>query len=192
MTPEPVAVPVPVWPVVGSVSVTPSATIVTTAGLTALTMSTTGAWLPPAAVEAGFCADACWAVAVAGVGAGAWVVALMSATVPPDASRDEARTAPTTKTGPTVRFGFGDGAALGALGAAGANGSDTVGAGVCDAAVAQTGAGGFGAPRGRQRWKGLVHRFLLPRRTLACARWSGAQESMVWLVSESRLTESGG
>ena len=43
MTPEPVAVPVPVWPVVGSVSVTPSATIVTTAGLTALTMSTTDA-----------------------------------------------------------------------------------------------------------------------------------------------------
>ena len=34
--------PVPVWPVVGSVAVTPSATIVTTAGLTALTMSTTG------------------------------------------------------------------------------------------------------------------------------------------------------
>ena len=41
MTPEPVAVPWPVWPVVGSVSVTPSATIVTTAGLTALTISTT-------------------------------------------------------------------------------------------------------------------------------------------------------
>ena len=35
MTPEPVAVPVPVWPVVGSVAVTPSATMVTTAGLTA-------------------------------------------------------------------------------------------------------------------------------------------------------------
>ena len=41
MTPDPVAVPVPVCPVEGSVSVTPSATIVTTAGLTALTMLTT-------------------------------------------------------------------------------------------------------------------------------------------------------
>src|SRR6478736_2881501 len=48
MTPEPVAVPVPVWPVVGSVAVTPSATIVTTAGLTFLKMSATLAW-PPAA-----------------------------------------------------------------------------------------------------------------------------------------------
>src|SRR6476646_7361129 len=47
MTPEPVAVPWPVIPVVGSVSVTPSATMVTTAGLTDLTMSTTE--VPPAA-----------------------------------------------------------------------------------------------------------------------------------------------
>ena len=42
ITPEPVAVAVPVCPVVGSVEVIPSATIVTTAGLTVLTMSTTG------------------------------------------------------------------------------------------------------------------------------------------------------
>src|SRR4051794_1214555 len=48
MTPEPMAVPVPDWPVVGSVSVAPSAVIVTTAGLTALTMSTTLAWAPGA------------------------------------------------------------------------------------------------------------------------------------------------
>ena len=48
MTPEPVAVPVPVWPVVGSVSVTLSATMVTTAGLTALTISTTFACAPGA------------------------------------------------------------------------------------------------------------------------------------------------
>src|SRR4051794_41762663 len=73
MTPEPMAVPVPLWPVVGSVSVTPSAVIVTTAGLTALTMSTTLAWAPGASgaiVAAGVCppfaapAGACvWGVA---------------------------------------------------------------------------------------------------------------------------------
>ena len=53
------AVPVPVWPVVGSVSVTPSAMIVTTAGLTALTMSTTDAWPPQGATGAAVAAGAC-------------------------------------------------------------------------------------------------------------------------------------
>src|SRR5690242_8255797 len=120
MTPEPVAVPVPVCPVVGSVAVTPSATIVTTAGLTALTMSTTGAWLPLAAGVPGVWAVACWAVAVAGAGVGACAVALTSAYVPPDARTDDASTAPMTKPGPTVRFGFG--ARLG-TGAGAANGS---------------------------------------------------------------------
>ena len=43
MTPDPIADPVPVWPVVGSVEAMPSAWIVTTAGLTVLTMSTSGA-----------------------------------------------------------------------------------------------------------------------------------------------------
>ncbi len=61
MTPEPVAAPWPPRPVIGSVEVMPSATMVTTAGLTALTTPTTepsstgagvagvGATLPPGA-----------------------------------------------------------------------------------------------------------------------------------------------
>ena len=63
MTPEPMAVPWPVWPVVGSVSVTPSAVIVTTAGLTCLTMSTSE---PP------------WPAA----GAGCWVEGVVLPVVP--------------------------------------------------------------------------------------------------------------
>ena len=43
MTPDPIADPTPVWPVLGSVDWMPSAWIVTTAGLTVLTMSTSGA-----------------------------------------------------------------------------------------------------------------------------------------------------
>src|SRR6478735_7954263 len=89
MTPEPVAVPDPVWPVCGSVMVTPSATIVTTAGLTALTMSTTEA--PPVAVEPVLATVP--AGRTAGV-VGVWLVALIAAYVPPDArgAEDEART----------------------------------------------------------------------------------------------------
>src|SRR4051795_8285214 len=97
MTPDPVAVPTPVWPVCGSVELMPSATIVTTAGLTALTMSTTEpletAELVLATVPAG---------RTAGV-LGEWVVALMAAYVPPDARSADARTAPRTKPGPTDR-----------------------------------------------------------------------------------------
>src|SRR6185312_14629638 len=133
MTPEPVAVPVPVWPVVGSVAVTPSATIVTTAGLTALTMSTTGAWLPLAALPPTlallwFWLAGCWAVEATGAVVDACAVALTRAYVPPDASSDDASTAPTTNTGPTVRLALGAG--LGASGVAGAaNGLDVVGDG---------------------------------------------------------------
>ena len=54
-----------VWPVVGSVSVTFSATIVTTAGLTALTMSTIEPW-PTAGAGAGLAALA-GAAGVAGL-----------------------------------------------------------------------------------------------------------------------------
>ena len=74
MTPEPVAVPAPVWPVCGSVMVTPSATIVTTAGLTALTMSTTE--VPPVAVEPVLATVP--AGRTAGV-VGVWLVALIAA-----------------------------------------------------------------------------------------------------------------
>ena len=68
--PEPDAEPWPVWPVAGSVAVIPSTTMVTTAGPTALTMSTTE--VPPvllATVPAG---------RTAGV-VGVWLVALMAA-----------------------------------------------------------------------------------------------------------------
>src|SRR3954469_1637097 len=103
MTPDPVAVPTPVWPVCGSVELIPSATIVTTAGLTALTMSTTE---PLAA------ADPVLATVPAGRTAGVvgvWLVALMAAEVPPEARSAEARTAPRTKPGPTDRRAVDDG-----------------------------------------------------------------------------------
>src|SRR4051794_13920970 len=97
MTPEPVAVPTPVWPVCGSVELMPSATVVTTAGRTALAVSRTqplGDTDPVlATVPAG---------RTAGV-LGEWPVALIAAYVPPDASSAEARTAPRTKPGPTER-----------------------------------------------------------------------------------------
>ena len=98
MTPEPVAEPCPVWPVAGSVEVMPSATIVTTAGLTALTMSTIE-FVPPAS-------EPVLATLPTGVAAGAGAVpvaALTARYVPPEARRAEARTALRTKPGPTER-----------------------------------------------------------------------------------------
>ena len=96
MTPEPVAVPVPVWPVVGSVSVAPSATIVTTAGLTALTMSTTE---PGEATElvSVVVVDAAGVVEVV-----VWLPALVTTYVPAEARNADASTAPATKPGPAA------------------------------------------------------------------------------------------
>src|SRR5829696_8297928 len=95
MTPEPVAVPVPVWPVVESVSVAPWATIVTTAGLTALTMSTTEFWLPTDAVSV--------VLAAAGAVVVACSPAFTATYVPAEARNAEASTAPATNPGPTFR-----------------------------------------------------------------------------------------
>src|SRR6187399_222275 len=77
----------------------PSATIVTTAGLTALTMSTTE-FVPPASEPV---LATLPTGAAAGAEAGA-VAALTARYVPPDASRAEARTALSTKPGPTARL----------------------------------------------------------------------------------------
>ena len=68
-----------------------------------MTMSTTGAWLPAGVVIAVFWLVGCWAVAVEGAGVAVCPVTLTTAKVPPDARSDAARTAPTTKPGPTVR-----------------------------------------------------------------------------------------
>ena len=121
MTPEPVAVPVPVCPVVGSVAVTPSATIVTTAGLTFLKMSATLAWPPAAGAEvppvaggvvaagadvaAGACVEFAAGVTAEALDGVLWLPsdAWTARYVPPDASRAEARTAPRTKPGPMGR-----------------------------------------------------------------------------------------
>ena len=80
ITPLPIAVPWPVWPVVGSVAVTPSAVMVTTAGLTALTTSTSEPPWPVAGCDVGACwpdgawADgAAWPVPLPALAAGAWV-----------------------------------------------------------------------------------------------------------------------
>src|SRR3954468_15231808 len=135
MTPDPVAVPTPVWPVCGSVELMPSATIVTTAGLTALTMSTTE---PLAAARPGLATVP--AGRTAGV-VGVWLVALIAAYVPPDARSAEARTAPRTKPGPTARRGV-------ALVEAGAAGAAGIGAPCVAGAGAVVGAGATGAAPG--------------------------------------------
>src|SRR6478752_7651143 len=96
MTPEPVAVPVPVWPVVGSVSVAPSATIVTTAGLTALTMSTTDPWEATELVSV-VVVEAAGVIEVV-----VWLPALVTTYVPADARNADASTAPATQPGPAA------------------------------------------------------------------------------------------
>src|SRR4051794_41920722 len=88
MTPDPVAVPTPVWPVCGSVELMPSATIVTTAGLTALTMSTTE---PVAATEPVLATVP--AGRTAGV-LGEWLLARLAARPAPDPRGAGARAAP--------------------------------------------------------------------------------------------------
>jgi hypothetical protein len=94
--------------VVGSVEVMPSATIVTTAGLTALTMSTV-AWLPAALPVGWHSGRRRLGGAVAGRRRpGVCAVALTSAYVPPDAISEDARATPTTNAGPTVRFDLDD------------------------------------------------------------------------------------
>jgi hypothetical protein len=78
--------------------------MVTTAGLTALTMSTV-AWLFPAVFPVlAFWPAGVWAVLVAGTVVWVWAVELTSAYVPPDAISDDASATPTTNAGPTVRF----------------------------------------------------------------------------------------
>ena len=155
MTPDPVAVPVPDMPVVGSVSVTPSATIVTTAGLTALTMSTTEACPPAgasgAAVAAGGCvpgpaaAGACVGCApgpaAVEVNTGGWVdavlprpAAFIARNVPPEVSTAVARTAVTTMPTPDERR------AVGVFGA-GAAGSGSANAGWAQAVGAEAAGG---------------------------------------------------
>jgi hypothetical protein len=101
----------------------PSATIVTTAGLTALTMSTV-AWLPAALPVLAFWPAGVWAVLVAGVVGGVCPVALTSAYVPPDAISEDARATPTTNAGPTVRFDLDDRVAVDADGENGSWGVD--------------------------------------------------------------------
>jgi hypothetical protein len=82
--------------------------MVTTAGLTVLTMSTV-AWLLPAVLPVlAFWPAGCWAVLDAGTVVWVWAVALTSAYVPPDAISDDARATPTTNAGPTVRFDLDD------------------------------------------------------------------------------------
>src|SRR5262245_34279642 len=170
MTPEPIASPVPVWPVVGSVSVTPSATIVTTAGLTALTMSTV-AWLPEAFPVLAFWPAGSCAVLETGVVAGVWAVAVTSAYVPPDASSADPRTAPRTNAGPTARRGRGS--RVGGV-------AEGVGSGVAAAT-----AGWAGTPVGVNGRNGSYIGFLQPRRTIDVLALSGAQDPIVESVSES-------
>ena len=128
----------------------------------------------------------CWAVVALGLDVGACAVALTSAYVPPDASSDDASTAPTTNMGPTVRFGFADGVDAGG---GAAKGLDVAADGWLAAAVVQLGAsGGRWTPGVDWDGNGSFIGSSRPRRTFVCVHRSGAQESIVGRVSESRLT----